>query len=289
MLRDFAIHPPRTSVFIGLTLALGLLIAIGCSPGGPGELAPTADTVESKPAVTSVDPAPAPTPTQLPTPTDVPGVEPTVVSTPTTVPAQDPSPVPTTSPAAGPAPTATTVAPASTPTPTPPPTATPTPTPIPLTNVYDAFGFSVELDQDASFQSSNLKVRGWTGTDADNEQGLMTFTYNGTDVVIFWQPSSGGSPQAAVDFTYEVQKLSKPNLNFVPISEGDITVDGQDGRFGGYLTSDSSGANASGGLIGAWTCQDSGIQVSLTASGTDATALQIRFDRLTTGFKCSAI
>ena len=117
----------------------------------------------------------------------------------------------------------------------------------------------------------------------------MTFTYNGTDVVIFWQPSSGGSPQAAVDFTYEVQKLSKPNLNFVPISEGDITVDGQDGRFGGYLTSDSSGANASGGLIGAWTCQDSGIQVSLTASGTDATALQIRFDRLTTGFKCSAI
>jgi len=149
------------------------------------------------------------------------------------------------------------------------------------------YGFTVELDQDASFQSSNLSIKGWTGTKADNEQGLMSFNYNGADIVIFWQPDPGAGPKAAVDLTYEVQKLSKPNLNFVPISEGDITVDGETGRFGGYLASDSSGENASGGLIGAWTCNSTGTQVSLTASGPDATALQIRFDRLTSGFKCA--
>lgn len=295
MLRDFAIHPPRTSVFIGLTLALGLLIAIGCSSGGPDATAPATDTVESKPAVTSVDPAPAPTPTQLPTPTDVPGVSPAAVPTPTTVPVQvsspEPTPTPSSLPSSSPtvAPTGVAVSPtpASTPTPLPSPTPTLIPTPVPLTNVYDAFGFSVELDQDASFQTSNLSVRGWTGDGADNEQGLMTFNYNGTNIVIFWQPDSGSSPQTAVDLTYQVQKLSNPHLNFVPISEGDLTVDGETGRFGGYLTAEGSGEGASGGLIGAWTCQGAGTQVSLTASGPDATALQIRFDRLTSGFKCA--
>ncbi len=142
--------------------------------------------------------------------------------------------------------------------------------------------------EDTTFQTSNLDVKGWTGTNADNEQGLMTFNYNGIDIVIFWQPYAGASPQSTVDLTYEVQKLSKPELSFVPISEGDISVDGEPGRFGGYLTSESSGAAASGGLIGAWTCQGTGTQVSLTASGKDSTALQIRFDRLTSGFKCSA-
>lgn len=275
MLRVIAIQPARTSIFLGLAVALGLLMSVGCSSTG-----------EPTPEITSADLVPSPVATQLPVSTDVPDVQPTAVSAPTTVPTEVPSPVPT--PTRSPEPTTppTEVAPSPTPASTSTPTPTVTPTPAPLTNVYNVFGFSVELDQDASFQSSNLKVSGWTETDADNTQGLMTFHYNGADIVIFWQPDSGSSPQQTVDLTYQVQKLSYPDLNFLPISEGDLTVDGETGRFGGYLTSDSSGTGASGGLIGAWTCQDTGTQVSLTASGPDATALQIRFDRLTSGFKC---
>jgi hypothetical protein len=153
--------------------------------------------------------------------------------------------------------------------------------------VYDAFGFSIELDQDSTFRDSDLSVSGWTETDASNEQGLMTFDYNGANVVLFWQPGAGDSPQATVDLTYNIQTINQPDLTFTPISEGDLSVDGQTGRFGGFLSADAAGGNANGGLIGAWTCQGSGTQVSLTTTGPDATALQIRFDRLTSGFKCA--
>ena len=273
MLKVLAIHPPRTAVFLGLGFALVMLTAIGCSSGSPDTPAATAEPTAK---TLNAEPTQAAAPTQLPAPTAVTDAEPT----PTTVPT--PSPVPGTVKAGA------TVAPASTSTPLPisTPTPTSTPTPVPLTNVYDLYGFSVELDQDSSFQTADLIVKGWTGTRADNEQGIMSFNYNGTNIVIFWQPQAGDTPQSTVDLAYEVQKASKPELNFVPISEGEITVDGQSGRFGGYLTTESSGANASGGLIGAWTCEESGTQISLTASGKDATALQIRFDRLTSGFKC---
>jgi hypothetical protein len=53
------------------------------------------------------------------------------------------------------------------------------------------------------------------------------------------------------------------------------------------VATDSSGANAGGGLIAAWTCQELDISLILVATGPDATALQIRFDRLVSGFKCS--
>ena len=105
---------------------------------------------------------------------------------------------------------------------------------------------------------------------------------------MFWQPESSSSPQALVDSTYELQKLSQPEMNFAPINEGDLVVDGESGRFGGFVTADSSGENASGGLIGAWTCQQTGTSISLTATSPDATALQIRFDRLVSGFECGA-
>jgi hypothetical protein len=153
--------------------------------------------------------------------------------------------------------------------------------------VYNLYGFSVELDQDASFANSNLNVSGWTDADADAEQGLMTFDYNGAGIVLFWQPQNGDTPQTTVDLTYQLQQLSKPDMSFAPLSEGELTVDGGSGRFAGFLTSDGSGGNAAGGLIGAWTCPDSNTQLSLTATSPDSTALQIRFDRLTSGFSCA--
>jgi hypothetical protein len=152
--------------------------------------------------------------------------------------------------------------------------------------VYNLYGFTIELDQDATFATSNLNIGGWTETDADEAQGLMTFDYNGADIILFWQPMGGDTPQDTVDQTYQLQQLGKPDLTFVPLGVGDLVVGGGTGKYVGFLTSDSAGGNASGGLIGAWNCADSGTKLSLTATGKDSTALQIRFDRLTSGFSC---
>jgi len=129
-------------------------------------------------------------------------------------------------------------------------------------------------------------LSGWTGEAATNDQGLVTFTYNGADVVLFWEPQSGNTPQALLDTTYELQKLSKTNFAFTPINEGDLVVDGQAGKYGGFVYADDAGENASGGLIGAWACPETAKLISLTATSPDSTALQIRFDRLVSGFEC---
>jgi len=116
----------------------------------------------------------------------------------------------------------------------------------------------------------------------------MTFEYNGADVVLFWQPQDGDTPQQTVDLTYQLQQLGKPDLKFAPLGVGDLTVDGGAGRYVGFLSSNATGGDATGGLIGAWTCPGSKTQMSLTATGADSTALQIRFDRLTEGFSCAS-
>ncbi|MFP6594771.1 MAG: hypothetical protein VB860_07355 [Dehalococcoidia bacterium] len=167
----------------------------------------------------------------------------------------------------------------------PDPTATPPPTP-PVTNVFKDFGFSLQLDVDSTFSSSDFVLSGWTGEAATDDQGLVTFIYNGADVVLFWEPQSGNSPQALVDSTYELQKLSKTNFAFTPINEGDLMVDGQAGKYGGFVYADEAGENTIGGLIGAWTCPGTGKSISLTTTSPDSTTLQIRFDRLLSGFEC---
>jgi len=154
--------------------------------------------------------------------------------------------------------------------------------------VYEKYGFKVELDQDATFATANLNINGWTDSVADETQGLMTFEYNGANIVMFWQPQNGDTPQETVDLTYQLQQLGNPDQTYAQLSNDALTIDGGDGRFVGFLTSDVSGGNASGGLIGAWTCADSETQISLTATGPDPTALQIRFDRLTSGFSCAS-
>jgi len=159
---------------------------------------------------------------------------------------------------------------------------------VPLTNVFNDYGFTVKLDQDATFATSDLNIGGWSGTTADTSQGLMTFNYNGADIILFCQPQAGATPQETIDMTYQIQRLANPDLLFASLSDGAITIDGSDGRFKGFLSTDSLGGNATGGLIGAWTCANSGTQLSMTATGPDSTALQIRFDRIITGFSCDA-
>ena len=163
-----------------------------------------------------------------------------------------------------------------------PPAATATPI---ESNVFDGYGFTLKLDQDTQFASSDLAVTGWTGQVADNTQGLATFTYNGADIVLYWQPQTNTTQNVAAS-TFELQQLSKPEFDFVAINEGDLVVDGESGSFGGFLYTDATGGNAVGGLIGAWTCPATNQSLSLTATGADATALQIRFDRLISGFEC---
>ena len=95
--------------------------------------------------------------------------------------------------------------------------------------------------------------------------------------------------------TYQLQQLGNPDQTYATLNSGPLTeedgvsrdIHEGDGRFVAFLTSDVSGGNASGGLIGAWTCADSETQISLTATSPDSMALQIRFDRLTSGFSCA--
>ena len=286
--RGFAAR--NSIVLIGM---LGLLLLIsGCS-GGSGddaevktETQPTA-TQETAPATATS--APAPTPEPLPTST------PTPKPVPTAAPAKQvkqPTPAPTAKPTTAPTPTRVPAAPTVTPTPTivPSPTATPppTPTPTPITTVFEVHGFALKLDPDADFVASGLDVTGFTGTEADESQGLLKLDYNGADVVLYWQPSTAGvEPQQSVDSAFGLLSSSKPSTIFIAISEGDLTVDGQAGRFGGFVSTAASGDGNGGGLIGAWNCMATSTNFTLTVSGYDSTVIQIRFDRLVENFACA--
>jgi hypothetical protein len=115
----------------------------------------------------------------------------------------------------------------------------------------------------------------------------MTFDYNGADFVIFWRPQESATAQETVDLTYQLQQLGNPGQSYAALGEGDLTVDGNDGRYAGFLRTDAAGENATGGLLAAWTCANTGTQLSMTATGPDSTALQIRFDRVISGFSCA--
>ena len=275
-------------------VALGcLLLAVLAACGGGSQITDT-QTSEAK-VVANVDVEPSPTkqpsepkpttpptpkltpiPTPMPTPTQVPPA-----ATPTSVPpTATPTPVPTSSPT-----------PTLTPAPTFTATATHTPSPsveeTQSSNVFDDFGFTLSLDKDTSFSSSNLTISGMSNDTANRQQGLLSFEYNGVDIAIFWLPTTANSPSSIIESTYQLLKDSQPSNILTPVSDGDISIDGESGKFGGFVATDSSSANAGGGLIAAWTCQNLDISLTLIATGPDATALQIRFDRLVSGFKCN--
>ena len=287
MLKYIATQPVRASFLPGISVVVLLLIAIGCSSGDDAEVKtetqPTA-TQETAPATATS--APAPTPEPLPTSTPNP--------VPTAAPAKQvkqPTPAPTAKPTSAPTPTRVPAAPTVTPTPTivPSPTATPppTPTPTPITTVFEVHGFTLKLDPDADFVASGLDVTGFTETEADESQGLLKLDYNGADVVFYWQPSTAGvEPQQSVDSAFGLLSSSKPSTSFIAISEGDLIVDGQAGRFGGFVSTAASGGRNGGGLIGAWNCMTTSTSFTLTVSGYDSTVIQIRFDRLVENFGC---
>ena len=181
---------------------------------------------------------------------------------------------------------ATSVLPTATPV---PPTATsvpPTATPTPIPNLYEEFGFSITLNPEFNFGDTEVTTSGMLDTSPDNNQGLIKFDYSGANTIIYWVPSTASDSLTLVDAAYSLLESSQPENTFSSISSGNLTADGQEGSFGGFLVTDTSGESAGGGLIAGWVCEGSTDFVAVL-SGPDATAIQIRFDRLIEGFKCS--
>ena len=239
----------------------------------PMPVPPTATQTQVPATATSMPVSPTATQTEVPftatpTPTHVPPTPTvTVTSVPTSSPVRTSTPIPTI-------------------TATPTYTSDPTVNPTPLPNLFNEFGFTLVLDEDARFSSSNLTISGMRKDAADGQQGLLTFEYNGADIAIFWLPTTDDTPSTVIESTYQLLRDSQPSNILIPVSDGDISIDDEPGKFGGFVATNSSGENAGGGLIAAWACQELGITLALVVTGSDATVLQIRFDRLVSGFIC---
>lgn len=108
------------------------------------------------------------------------------------------------------------------------------------------------------------------------------------DAILIWSPAGDKEPLNFLADTYNILRGSQPDLTLEPISDGEITVSGEQGIFGGFTTEDASGTNIGGGLIGAWFCSVPGTAYRLTVTGGDATVVQLRFNRLLSNFTCSS-
>ena len=81
---------------------------------------------------------------------------------------------------------------------------------------------------------------------------------------------------------------SQPDLTIKPLTEGELTVSGEPGIYGGFTTDDASGTTIGGGLIGTWLSSGPGTAYGLTLTGDDATVVQLRFNRLLDNFICGS-
>jgi len=153
-------------------------------------------------------------------------------------------------------------------------------------NSFNEYGFNVSLDEDADLEGSDLSVTGLLSEYADFSQGLMSFNYNGADIALSWLPQDDLDSADLVDLGYSLLVDSQPENEFMPLTDGDIEVDGEMGSFGGLFVTDSAGTEAGGGLIGGWICEGQKIGFMLMVTSPDSTVLQIRFDRIVSGFEC---
>ena len=265
----------RSLKAILLTTLIGLLfVTVGCGEPAVGR-AVGVDSPESSTQL--VPPAPL---SQVPDPS-IPMISsgPTAMAPPVVQPTKVPPPV-------------------VQPTKVPPPVAQPDkvsptvePIQVPETesddpNSFNEYGFNVSLDEDADLEGSDLSVTGLLSEYADFSQGLMSFNYNGADIALSWLPQDDLDSADLVDLGYSLLVDSQPENEFMPLTDGDIEVDGEMGSFGGLFVTDSAGTEAGGGLIGGWICEDQHIGFMLMVTSPDSTVLQIRFDRIVSGFEC---
>ena len=195
----------------------------------------------------------------------------TLVPAATTV-APTQAPVPTSVPAATVAPT---TAPATAPTATTAPEPTPTPS---LPTSFEEFGFKLTLDRGADVRTAGSPTV---------QQGAVTFAYGAVNSVLTWTPQGDTALFALIDGTYGFVQDAQQGLTFETLIDGELSADSQLGVFLGFKAVDASG-NASGGLIGAWTCPASETSFTLTLTGDNTALVQVRFDEVIDGFGCSA-
>ena len=288
------IAPKNSLTLVSVCSVLVFTLIMACSSGSDDDEKKSLVDAGAAGAATQQAAAPTPTskpeekaaPEKAPEPKVKPTAKPEAKPTATSVPAK---------PTAVPKPT---VVPTATPTPPPTivPTVTPTPPPVveptPLSDVFEVHGFTLSLDSNSSFVASGLDVSGFTETEADESQGILKLNYNGADVVFYWQGNESGSDaEAQAEVALALLSASKPTRTFTVISQGEISPDGQDGIYSGFLSTPKNdkasptAGGSGGGLIGAWQCGDTAF--TMTVSGPDATVIQIRFDRLVENFKCS--
>ena len=275
----------RSLKAILLTTLIGFLfVTVGCgepavgravgvdSPESPTQLvppAPLSQVPDASTPMTSSGPTAMAPPVVKPTKVPTPVVQPTKVPTPVVQPTKVPPPV------AQPDKVSPTVEPIQV-----PETESDDP------NSFNEYGFNVSLDEDADLEGSGLSVTGLLSEYADFSQGLMSFNYNGADIALSWLPQDDLDSADLVDLGYSLLVDSQPENEFMPLTDGDIEVDGEMGSFGGLFVTDSAGTEAGGGLIGGWICEGQKIGFMLMVTSPDSTVLQIRFDRIVSGFEC---
>ena len=251
-----------------ITLYFSIIIClffIGCSGSSPA-------SVPTTPIPPTAIPVP-PTATSIP-PTAIP-VPPTATSVPPTA-----TPIP---------PTATSIPPTATPTPVPPtPTpVAPTATPVVAADVlksttYNTYGFQITVDDTVDINSS-----GWTEDAPSQTQGLLSFVYKNASIILLWLKDSDLSNTELIQLKYSLISQLDESITYTAINEGDLEVDTQSGNYGTFVAKDSKSEVVGGGLIGGWKCPNSSLGFGLTATGEDATNVQIRFHRLISNFKCN--
>ena len=148
-----------------------------------------------------------------------------------------------------------------------------------------SLGFSITGDTNTTFTST-----GYTSSEATNTQGVVSFTYKGTQVIMTWLPSSGVTSGGLLADTVATYKQSQPNVVFNALGDsGNIYIDNDKitGSFGGLAVNDDNGNLKTGILIGSWTCEDSPkTSFNITVTADNLTTLQLRFKRLTDSFVC---
>lgn len=152
-----------------------------------------------------------------------------------------------------------------------------------LSTSFSDFGFALKLDLGADVQTA-----GWTEPEPSLAQGIIAFSYGGVNTNLVWGPPQERTPLTFLVDTYNILRASQPSVTFESISDGEISIGGQAGVYGGFKAVDDSGSSIGGGLIGAWICGDGETAFRMTLTGADATVVQLRFDRLLENFACAS-
>jgi outer membrane murein-binding lipoprotein Lpp len=145
---------------------------------------------------------------------------------------------------------------------------------------FTDYGFTLPVPE-----GLELQVAGIGGAEASADAGQLTASAGGVTMVLIWTSGDLTAGQA-VQGAFEVLQASSADLDFRPLNEGDLEVDGQVGSFGAFAAED--GDTVLGiGLIGGWTC-GAAPTYSITVIGRDLEPVQSSFEGFTSGFACSS-